>query len=204
MQKVILASASPNRRELVKKLAQLLDIDITCQESGYAEDLPMDMEPRSYCLETARQKAVMVYHTLEPASQATTIIMACDTMILHQNEIIGKPRDRDNARQILQRFSNDSHVCLTGVVLQQGDKVVEWVQESTIVFTDISALIDIYLDTNEWQGKAGSYGIQGSAGVFVKSVQGCFYNIVGFPLQRVAEELAKAFCVAPKHSSRAQ
>jgi septum formation protein len=178
----------------LEHLSSLLDIDISAQESGYAEDLPMDMDPRIYCQETARHKTNHVFDRME----VPAIVVGCDTMILSQGKIIGKAQSKEEAKAILSSFSNNSHVCLTGVTVRSKDKVVEWVSESRVVFGDITALIDPYLASEEWVGKAGAYGIQGSASLFVKEIEGCFYNIVGLPLQRLTQVLIQDFGVLHK------
>jgi septum formation protein len=121
-------------------------------------------------------------------------ILAADTIAVVGDEVIGKPADRDDARRILQLLSNTTHHVITGVALMHPARARRLLQHdvSTIRVRDLSEeMIESYLATGQWQGKAGAYGIQDSADPFVERVEGSFTNIVGLPMELLARMFAR-------------
>ncbi|MDO5621433.1 MAG: Maf family protein [Paracoccus sp. (in: a-proteobacteria)] len=181
---LVLASASPRRREL---LAQI----------GYAPDriTPADIDetprkgelPRPYAARMAEEKARAIPRA------AGEVVLAGDTVVALGRRILGKPADRDEAGRFLRLMSGRRHQVLTSVAVLDDNALRLRVVGSTVRFAQLrDAQIDAYLDSGEWQGKAGAYGIQGAAAVFIPWISGSFTAIVGLPLAETATLLAAA------------
>jgi septum formation protein len=182
---LILASTSPRRRELLERVGVAIEVmapDV--DEAARAGESPV-----AYVRRVAAAKAAAV------AGRAPgRWVLAADTVVEIDGDILGKPADADGARIMLDRLSGRVHRVLTAFALHAPDGG-EIVRE---VVTDVSFRLiradelDAYLDAGEWQGKAGAYAAQGIAGAFVAAVRGSFSNVVGLPLADVLEELAAA------------
>ena len=183
---LILASASPRRRELLEQIglsftAHPVDMEETPRE-GEAPDL--------YVLRMAREKALACQRL---AGNADALVLGADTSVVLDGAIMGKPRDRDDARSMLQRLSGHAHEVMTGVALAGPTAVRERVVTTRVVFRRLSDdEIDAYLDSGEPYDKAGAYGIQGLGGIFVTSLSGSYSAVVGLPLDATADLLAQA------------
>lgn len=182
--KLILASASPRRQELLRQMGvafevQSVDIDETPEPGELAED---------YVLRLAQAKARAVQRqTATPAW-----VLGADTAVIVDQAILGKPTDVQHARQMLQNLSGRSHRVLTGVALC-GDSVATALSDSTVWFRRISKQdIDRYCASGEPYGKAGGYAIQGKAAVFIKNLQGSFSGVMGLPVYETARMLQSA------------
>ena len=177
---VILASRSPRRIDLLRQLGVVLEVipaDI--------DETPVDNElPVHYVERLAQHKA----HTI--AAVHTGTVLGADTTIDIDNEILGQPRDRQDAAHMLGRLGGRTHRVHTGVaVISQGTmrSVVVTTLVSFVPVTD--ELLEWYLETGEWQGKAGAYAIQGLGAALVDRIQGSFSNVVGLPLRETAHLL---------------
>ncbi len=181
MNTLVLASASPRRRELLAQLGlQFVVTPSDIDESQHAQE-----EPMVYVARLAREKA-MVHATPDRC------VLGADTVVtlLDEPRILGKPGDREGARRMLERLSDKSHTVITATHLQWGDIARARVVQSEVRFAALStADIEAYLDCNEWHDKAGGYAIQGLAGAFVVSISGSYSNIVGLPLCEVVQDL---------------
>ncbi len=179
--KIILASQSPRRKELLRLLVDDFviipaDIDETIQ--------PAD-QPQEYVLKMAQQKALAISERYPE-----DLVIASDTIVANQGKILGKPVSRADAEQMLQAMSGGTHSVHTAVVLQRGTQKVEQIASAEVTFFELTTQeINHYLDQNEYQDKAGAYGIQGAAAVFVKEIKGDYYSIVGFPVGVVNQML---------------
>ena len=182
--KIILASQSPRRKELLGQLVPSFevvpaDIDETINEKD---------TPKEYVDKMASSKSEVV-----AASYPTDLVIASDTIVAIDDEILGKPTSREDAFLMLKKMSGRKHMVYTTVVLQQGKKIrKETVPAEVTFFTLTDEEINQYLDTGEHKDKAGAYGIQGAASVFVKKVNGDYYSIVGFPVG-VVHQMLKEF-----------
>lgn len=183
---LILASASPRRRELLEQIGlrftvQPVDVDETPRD-GEAPDL--------YVLRMAREKALACQRS---SGNTHALVLGADTSVVFAGAIMGKPRDRDEARAMLQRLSGHEHEVMTGVALAGPTAVRERVVTTRVGFRRLmDDEIEAYLDSGEPNDKAGGYGIQGLGGIFVTSLMGSYSAVVGLPLDATAELLAQA------------
>lgn len=181
--RMILASGSPRRKELLGRLNIPFDII----KPDLPEEVLPDENPTTYCnrLATAKAEAVAQHH-------ADALVIGSDTIVILDEAILGKPNDLPEARQMLRRLSGKTHVVKTAVSLQcQSLNICSTFVESTAVtfhpLTDGD--INHYLEIAPPLDKAGAYGIQDWSGVFVDKVEGCYHNVVGFPLASFYQRL---------------
>ena len=173
----ILASASPRRKEILLQLGLRFQVD----PSSAPEPCRNPHEsPTRYASRLAWLKAD------EAAKKhPTDLIIAADTIVVLKNSVLGKPKDQDAARDMLKALSGRWHEVLTGICLLDSSRnhVYSACSRSRVHFRRmLSAEIDWYLNTNEYCDKAGAYGIQGYAALFIDRIEGCYFNIVGFPV----------------------
>ena len=180
-----LASKSPRRRELLARLDvtfDVLDLDIPEQRTP-AESAG------DYVLRVAREKAAAGLALLGADPDAR--VLGADTEVVLDDEVFGKPRDALDAAEMLQRLSGRSHTVISAVVIASAERTGHRVSESEVVFADLSrAQIDAYLRSGEHEGKAGAYGIQGLAEVFIARLSGSYSGVMGLPLHDTAQLLA--------------
>ena len=177
---LILASASPRRRELLAQLA----IPFTVLPANIDESVVPGEVPWAYTRRVAYAKAQHVARQCP-----TAVVLGADSVVVLEHSILGKPRDPDDARQMLSRLSGRAHTVMTAVaVLYYARHVVCLDVVQTLVrFRLLSpSAIEHYIATGEPMDKAGAYAIQGAAAAFVESWKGCYTNVVGLPLQRTA------------------
>lgn len=178
---IVLASQSPRRKELLAELVPSFQI----QPADIDESVVFGEAPEEYVQRMAREKASAV-----TACFPTDLVIASDTTVVVGQEIFGKPVDEADARRMLQKMSGKTHWVHTAVVLQKQEKRREKLVSAQVSFSLLTEqIITEYLKTGEYQDKAGGYGIQGAAKVFVEAIQGDFYTIVGFPVNTVAKLL---------------
>lgn len=179
--KVILASASERRQELLGRIIDSFDIMVSnFDESTVVFDGSID----NYVKEISIGKALEVKERLD----SDAIIISADTVVTFNGRILGKPKDEDDAFQMLKSLQGRSHKVYTGItVINTKKNIIKQKSVSTeVTFSKISDdEIIKYIKTGEPLDKAGSYGIQGKGGVFVESISGCYYNVVGLPLNRL-------------------
>lgn len=181
--KTILASASPRRQELLKYVTESFEI----VPADIDETLPTDI-PAEQCAEyLAVQKAKAVAQ----AYPEDTVI-GCDTIVICDGIIFGKPADSDDAGRMLRSLSGKTHKVVTGVCLCMGEKCESFSEVTEVEFYPLSdEEIERYIQTGEPFDKAGAYGIQGQGSVLVKCIHGDFFNVVGLPAARLAREYRK-------------
>lgn len=174
--KIILASASPRRRELLAGMG----VNFDCEPADI-DEVRADFEsPDTYVLRMAREKAqaVRMRH-----ADTTAHILAADTSVIVDSDVLGKPTDREHARHMLRRLSARRHQVASAICLD-----VAGVQQAELISTEVefvtlsAATIEAYLATDEPWDKAGAYAIQGIAGAFVQRINGSYSNVVGLPL----------------------
>ena len=175
--KWILASASPRRSEILARLG----VEFLVDPSGISEPPRKPQEtPASYVVRIARLKA------RETARRhASGLILAADTIVVVRDKILGKPETREEARSMLKSLSGRWHEVLTAVCLLdiKSKKIRSICIRSRVHFRRLSASdIDWYLRTGEYKDKAGAYGVQGFASLWIDRIEGCYFNIVGFPI----------------------
>lgn len=186
MQKIILASASPRR----KLLLEWAEISFEILVSAIEENYPEHLSPGEIALHIATNKALAVKEKYFPNSHEHTII-AADTVVVLENNIIGKPSDREDAIKILSSLSGKAHEVITGVCILAASKEIKFYEKTTVQFHPLSTVqIEYYVDQYQPYDKAGAYAIQEWIGVTgVKSIDGDFYNVMGLPVSRVVKEL---------------
>lgn len=183
MKKIILASQSPRRKQLLEWAE--IPFDVVVSETD--ETFPPRLKVSEAAIHIARQKALAVHAAVENDS----IILAADTIVVLKGRIIGKPKDREEAMRILTDLSGHKHMVITGVVILQGQREVAFADSTDVYFHDLGREeIEFYVDKYRPYDKAGAYAIQEWIGVVgIRSVVGDFYNVMGLPVSRVVQAL---------------
>lgn len=180
--KLILASNSPRRREILKEHG----FDFTVIKSGY-EEKPLNLSPTELVKTFAFNKAKDVFDGLE--DKKDFVVLGADTVVVLNGVIIGKPKDKDDAFNTLRSLSGRIHKVITGYTLISEEKTVTGFDETAVEFNDLSdEYIKEYIDNKKPFDKAGSYGIQDGYHL-VKGYNGSYNNIVGLPIEKIKEEL---------------
>lgn len=181
---VILASNSPRRAALLKQMG----VSFSVVPSNLEEGRPLQPY-RKWVLETAKLKAQ------EVSFKATDeVILSADTLVLLNDQILGKPRDSSEAQKMLLSLSGKVHQVMTGICVLKPltGEILQDAEMTQVYFRDLSvAEIDTYIAGGEPLDKAGAYGIQGLGGLFVERIVGCYYNVVGLPLVKTMRLLRK-------------
>lgn len=183
--KIILASASPRRKELLSQLG--LDFEICVSD---VEEIVTQKDPSKVVEELSEQKAGAVFRQM----QGDVLVIGADTVVALEGEILGKPADEQEACKMLQNLQGKEHYVYTGVTLYFRKGVKEWCKtfsEGTQVsfYPMTEAEIHEYVSTKEPMDKAGAYGIQGLGGKFVEKICGDYNNVVGLPIARLYQEI---------------
>ena len=176
--KIILASTSPRRKELLEREG----IDFIIDASSITEYLDSSLEIEERLKKLAYDKGVSIHE-----KYPDDVVISADTTIYHNGKIIGKAHSAHEAREILESLSSDTHSVFTSVAVFYKDQVCTFVDETKVTFKNINDMIDDYLSIDEWKGKAGAYAIQGVAGKFIEEVQGDIDNVIGLPVKHVIE-----------------
>lgn len=175
--KLILASGSPRRKELLEMLG--LEFDI-CPAVG-EEMVKAGLSPKETVRSLARQKAAEV-----SADHRDALVIAADTVVSLDGEILGKPKTGEAAREMLLKLSGKTHRVYTGLCLVRGDEMLCGAEETSVRFRELTdAEIAAYIATGDPLDKAGAYGIQGKAARFIEGINGDYYNVMGLPLCRL-------------------
>lgn len=185
MKSIILASASPRRKELLAQIGLSFRI---CPSRK--EEIMPPGPPAAVVEELSRQKAKDVASFMEPG----TIVIGADTVVAADGEILGKPGTMERAVRMLQKLQGRSHQVYTGVTIverkKDGDECVTFSEATTVTFYPMSEEeIRRYAETKEPLDKAGAYGIQGIFAAYVESICGSYHNVVGLPVGRLYQEL---------------
>jgi septum formation protein len=181
---LILASASPRRRDLLAGLGFTFEV----VPSAVPESPRPGEAPEAFALRLAREKASQVARR-----RPGHFVLGADTVVIVGDTVLGKPQDRNDGRRMLQLLSGRTHRVVTGVALVDPTaRIVELLVESEVEFRDLQAdEIERYLDTGEGFDKAGGYAVQGRAKVFVLRVRGSYSNVVGLPQEEVCDLLRR-------------
>ncbi|MBP3696996.1 MAG: septum formation inhibitor Maf [Clostridia bacterium] len=174
MKKIILASASPRRKELLTTAGVEFEVLV----SDADETVPDGTLPADAAMLTAEKKALAVAEKCGDA-----LVIGADTIVVLDGRILGKPKDEADAKAMLRFLSGKEHKVITGVCLTDGVETKKFAQVSKVRFYDLTdEEIAAYVATKEPMDKAGSYGIQGKGCVLVESIEGDYFNIVGLPV----------------------
>lgn len=185
--KWILASQSPRRREILENIGLdfrvvTADTDETCHKS----------DPVEYVTILATRKGEAVRRLLADRGELTedTLIIASDTVVVSGGEIMGKPHDKEDAVRMLRAFSGVSHEVVSGVALLTAEKCFAQAETTKVIFDTVSEKeLALYVETDEPYDKAGGYAIQGFASLWIKGIEGDYFNVVGFPIKCFSDML---------------
>ena len=185
MDKIILASSSPRRKQLL----EWAEVPFEVVTSNSDESFPPELSPEDVAIYIARNKALAV----QKNRAENEIVLAADTIVVLGESIIGKPVHREEAVSILLALSGETHRVITGVVIRRGDEEISFADTTEVSFHQVSVKeIEFYVDKYKPYDKAGAYAIQEWIGVVgIKSVHGDFYNVMGLPVSRVVRALKK-------------
>lgn len=184
--RIILGSNSPRRRELLAGLDLSFDVHVI---PGLEENYPDSLQPQEIPVFLSKQKAESYLSTLEDQ----VLLITADTIVWNETEVIGKPKDREDAIRMLRSLSGHEHQVVTGVCLTTTKKQETFSVVSSVRFASLTdEEIIYYVDKYKPFDKAGAYGIQEWIGyVGVESISGSFYNVMGLPVQRLYQELKR-------------
>jgi septum formation protein len=189
--RIYLASRSPRRRELLAQVGVRFDLLLfrvpPREDAEVNEDWQPDEIPEAYVQRVARAKAEFGADLIARRAIVARPVLAADTTLDLDGEIIGKPRDEADAIAILTRLSGRSHRVLTAIAIAQGERIEHRLSVSTVRFRPVGAdEIKRYVQSGEPMDKAGAYGIQGRAALFIEEIHGSHSGIVGLPLCETA------------------
>ncbi|NHJ32548.1 MAG: septum formation protein Maf [Asgard group archaeon] len=204
MKKIILASSSPRRHELLN----LVGIDhevIPCKEEEkqirVVEKSKIDKNQKitmktieQMVLEVAYQKASCVVKNLPANKKKNTLVIGADTIVILKDEIIGKPKSKKDAINMLQKLLGNDHEVYTGICIVdlENDKVLSAVEKTIVSMLEwTTEKIEAYVEAESILDKAGGYAIQGKGAAMINKVEGCYYNVMGLPLSRLIIMLDK-------------
>lgn len=184
--KLILGSASERRNELLKRITE----DFHVVVSDFDENsIKFQGKVNEYVMEISKGKALAVSNSIKDDD---CVIIGCDTVVSLDNCILGKPKSQEEAYNMIKSLSGREHEVYSGIAIintKSNYLITDYVC-TKVLFSSLShEEIMTYINTEEPFDKAGAYGIQGNAGVFVESIQGCYYNVVGLPLNKLKKML---------------
>ena len=186
--KIILSSNSPRRKQLLEGLGVAFEVRVA---KGVDESYPKTLPSTEVAEYIAREKAE-AYNVLEDE-----LVITADTVVVVNDKILGKPHDAEAARSMLRELSGCTHSVVTGVCMKTKEKQYSFSVSTKVTFKRLSeSEIDYYINHYKPFDKAGAYGIQEWIGyIGVTKIEGSYYNVMGFPVQRVYEELKNRFCI---------
>lgn len=184
--KLVLASKSPRRREILSMVTDDFEVRVSEADESYKEGINLYEIPALL----ARRKAEAVM------SSEDEIVIGCDTVVIYENELLGKPKDKDDAKRMLRLLSGTTHYVVSGLAIKYGEKAYVTSETTAVVMRALEdAEIESYVEKFNPVDKAGAYGIQEMAGAFVSKIEGDFYNVVGLPLCKLVDVLKSEFGV---------
>ena len=185
--RVILASKSPRRKEILENLGLVFDIVVA--DADESCDIA---DPRGRVSALAAIKGRAVKDMLDESGD--TLIIACDTLVYAEGEFLGKPKDKDDARRMMNMLSGKAHSVLSGLYIALGEKEVACAEETRVIFDEMTEdEIESYVGTNEPYDKAGGYAVQGLASLYVNRLEGDYFNVVGLPVNLLYKTLKNQF-----------
>ena len=183
--KKILASKSPRRIEILKMIG--LDFDIA--PSKLDEKIKINLSGKSFSEYWSKKKAKLISN-----QYPDSLVIGADTIVIFNNQILGKPKDKKDSKNMLKMLSGNMHQVITGVTLICKNKQIsKTFSESTTVFVRKipNDEIDFYINNYNTSDKAGSYGIQDFFSIWIKKIDGCYYNVMGLPISKFYNEYLK-------------
>lgn len=180
--KLVLASKSPRRSEILKNAGYEFVVRVVDAD----ETIPEGTKPEDAVVFLAARKAMAV----ERADDET--VLGADTIVVLDNRILGKPKDREDAYNMLKNLSGRVHSVFTGVCIIENGKSITFSEETQVEFLPLTDKeIYEYIDTNDCYDKAGAYGIQGYASKFIRRINGDYFNVVGLPISAIFQKFFK-------------
>ena len=178
---LVLASGSPRRREILEQIGVKFRVSVSDVEEKPTADNPQDF-PR----ENASQKALAVSR-----KDPSAVVLGFDTLVFLDGRPLGKPKNEEDALAMLKALNNRSHMVITGVAVAHGGELLAASEEETEVFFRNNSLQELkeYVNSKDPMDKAGAYGIQTCGARLIRSIQGCYYNVVGLPVARTLDML---------------
>lgn len=189
--RIILASASPRRKELLRQIGVKFDVMVSDKETDIDST-----DPVKACEKQARQKALDIEEKAVLKYKEDHIIIAADTIVALEGSILGKPKDREDARLMLERISGKKHKVYTAVCVFNSRLKTRksFVEETVVEVAELSKEdIEFYLSGDEAYDKAGAYAIQGLFSRYIVGIEGDYYNVMGLPVGRVYREHLAGF-----------
>ncbi|MDD2446723.1 MAG: Maf family protein [Tissierellia bacterium] len=187
MERIVLASGSPRRREIMEKY----NIDLIVEKSNVDENINRGETPEQVSMTLSLIKALDVSNRFPK-----DIVIGADTIVVVDGKILGKPKGKEDAYDMLNILSGRIHEVITGVALIKADmniKIIDY-EKTRVKFRKLTDdMIYRYIGTNEPFDKAGAYAIQGVGQILVENIDGCFFNVVGLPLTKIDKLLSKYF-----------
>jgi septum formation protein len=179
--KIVLASQSPRRIELLRSVGLKFEI----MPTNMNEEIAEKVDSLRFVRDLSLRKARSAQRKIE-----ADLVIAADTIVTMDNEIFGKPQNADNAAAMLKKLSGRTHHVITGFcMLGKARQILDHEITKVTFYRLTEEEIDAYMASGEFADKAGAYGIQGLAALFVKKIEGCYFNVVGFPLGRFYQHL---------------
>ena len=184
----ILASASPRRKEILENLG--LKFSVITSDADESSDIT---DPEALTKELAKRKGLAVYELLLKKGELTdTVIISADTVVYCDGEILGKPHDKNDAERMIRMLSGKAHTVTSGVALIYNGKAYSCAATTRVFFDELDEdFINNYINSAEPYDKAGAYAIQGKAAPVISKIDGCYFNVVGLPVNclcRLAKE----------------
>lgn len=178
---LVLASGSPRRREILEQIGVKFRVSVSGEEEKPSAENPLDF-PR----ENASQKALAV-----SKKDPSAVVLGFDTLVFLDGRPLGKPKNKDDALRMLKSLNGRSHKVITGVAVAHGGMLLSASQEETEVFFRDCSLQELeeYVNSLDPMDKAGAYGIQTNGARLIRSIRGCYYNVVGLPVARTLDML---------------
>ena len=180
MRKIILASQSPRRQELLNNIGVTFEII----KSNFSEDISdTNKSPETIAEELAYGKAKDVSDKLDSG-----VILGADTIVVFEGEIYGKPKDEEDANRMLNILSGNTHQVITGVSIidKDNNKTLIGHEVTNVTFNKLTQdEIKEYIKSGDYKGKAGGYGIQNKGSILINKIEGCYFNVVGLPINKV-------------------
>ena len=185
--KLILGSKSPRRREILSMVTKDFTVCASDCDESYDENTPLCKVPE--LLSRRKAEAIEI--------KDGEIVIGCDTVVVYENQLMGKPKDKNEAIKMLRTLSGTTHSVISGICLRTKDKCVSTTVTTYVTFKALTdSEIENYVNTYNPIDKAGAYGIQESAGAFVEKIDGDFYNVVGLPLCKLCSMLKDEFFIS--------
>lgn len=190
--KIILASASPRRREILEQIGLTFEVMPSRKEEVLTKSLPWEMVEELSC-----QKAEEIVEQLSfDDSEEETVVIGADTLVAYENQMLGKPKTEEEALQMLSMLQGNTHQVYTGVTLYirygKTEKEITFHEKTDVILYPISkSQLEEYITTGEPMDKAGAYAIQGRFARYIKEIHGEYNTVVGFPIARIMQELTK-------------